>query len=350
MEKLPTYRLTVTDDQEPAITFTAFVEDPAIQSNFMMFKDEQAFVKPEAGESKDDYLSRCIPVYINEGKEQDQAVAICISNYENKNSQQFADSYSDYPKQASENAKTALRWAEKNGWGDCGTDVGKARANQLANGEPISRETIARMAAFERHRQNSQKELGDGCGRLMWLAWGGDAGIEWAKRKLEQIDRERQRNSAKFSFAVQDEERRIITGPVMIPDQMIYRSDKNGQYYVYYTKADIEKVMKVWAKHGKHNAVNEDHNAKKQPEGVYLVESFMTDSNRGINAPSVFTEQFPDGTWFHSYYVENDEVWERAKKGEYKGFSVEGYFDLAFNRTHNVGQDIAEIMGILNKF
>ena len=97
------------------------------------------------------------------------------------------ESYSDYPKEASENAKIALRYAEENGWGDCGTPVGKARANQLANGEPISEETIARMAAFERHRQNSQKELGDGCGRISWLAWGGDAGIEWAQRKLEQI-------------------------------------------------------------------------------------------------------------------------------------------------------------------
>lgn len=100
------------------------------------------------------------------------------------------ESYTDYPKQASENAKIALRWAEENGWGDCGTGVGKARANQLANGEAISRDTIARMAAFERHRQNSDKELGDGCGRLMWLAWGGDAGIEWAQRKLESIDKE----------------------------------------------------------------------------------------------------------------------------------------------------------------
>ncbi len=103
------------------------------------------------------------------------------------NKQQF-ETYNDYPKQAIENAKIALRWAEENGWGDCGTPVGKARANQLANGENISRDTIARMAAFERHRENSQKELGDGCGRLMWLAWGGDAGVEWAQRKLEQID------------------------------------------------------------------------------------------------------------------------------------------------------------------
>lgn len=101
------------------------------------------------------------------------------------------ESYTDYPEAAKENAKIALRYAEENGWGDCGTAVGKQRANQLANGEPISEDTIARMAAFERHRQNSDKELGDGCGRLMWLAWGGNEGIEWAQRKLEQIRNEK---------------------------------------------------------------------------------------------------------------------------------------------------------------
>ena len=100
-------------------------------------------------------------------------------------------SYTDCPKKASENAKIALRYAEENGWGGCGTAVGKQRANQLANQEPISEETISRMAAFERHRQNSQKELGDGCGRISWLAWGGDEGIEWAQRKLEQIKNEK---------------------------------------------------------------------------------------------------------------------------------------------------------------
>lgn len=97
------------------------------------------------------------------------------------------ESYTDYPEQATENAKIALRWAEENGWGDCGTPVGKARANQLANKEPISEDTISRMASFERQRQNSDRALGEGCGRLMWLAWGGDAGIEWASRKLKQI-------------------------------------------------------------------------------------------------------------------------------------------------------------------
>jgi hypothetical protein len=164
-------------------------------------------ITPRQDESQDDFISRCIRIEIDNGKSQPQAVAICIKKAEDEFRGETAsvsdntwsteapisvnlESYNDYPKGASENAKAALRWAEENGWGSCGTPVGKQRANQLANGENISRETIARMAAFERHRQNSDKELGDGCGRLMWLAWGGDEGIEWAQRKLEQIDKQ----------------------------------------------------------------------------------------------------------------------------------------------------------------
>lgn len=100
------------------------------------------------------------------------------------------ETYNDYPEQATENANIALRWVEKNGWGSCLTATGKIRASQLANRENISEDTIARMASFERHRQNSQKELGDGCGRLAWLCWGGDAGIEWATAKLKRIRNE----------------------------------------------------------------------------------------------------------------------------------------------------------------
>ena len=103
----------------------------------------------------------------------------------------FEETYTDYPQQAIENAKIALRWVEKNGWGDCGTPVGKTRANQLANGEPISRDIIARMSSFERHLQWEDKKLGDGCGRLMLLAWGGREGIEWAQKKLKEIEQEK---------------------------------------------------------------------------------------------------------------------------------------------------------------
>jgi hypothetical protein len=144
--------------------------------------------QPNPNEEKKDFIQRCMSddKMVSEYKNTDQRLAVCSTTYEEL-SKVNLESYTDYPKQATENAKIALRYAEENGWGDCGTPVGKQRANQLANGEPISEETISRMAAFERHRQNSQKKLGDGCGRLMWLAWGGDAGIEWAQRKLEQI-------------------------------------------------------------------------------------------------------------------------------------------------------------------
>jgi len=99
------------------------------------------------------------------------------------------DSFTDYPEAATNNAKRALKWADENGWGSCGEATGKARANQLANREPITRDTISRMASFKRHQQYKDVPYSEGCGGLMWDAWGGDAGIEWASRKLEQIDR-----------------------------------------------------------------------------------------------------------------------------------------------------------------
>jgi hypothetical protein len=153
--------------------------------------------KPTPNETHDDFISRCMSdaESMNSFPDVDQRYAVCEStwtetrmNIIERYKQAFQDSFTDYPQAATENAKIALRYAEENGWGDCGTPVGKARANQLANREPISKDTISRMAGFERHRQNSDKALGDGCGRLMWLAWGGDEGIEWAQRKLEQLN------------------------------------------------------------------------------------------------------------------------------------------------------------------
>jgi hypothetical protein len=46
------------------------------------------------------------------------------------------------------------------------------------------------MASFKRHQQNKNVPYEQGCGGLMWDAWGGDEGIEWAIRKLKQIDEE----------------------------------------------------------------------------------------------------------------------------------------------------------------
>jgi len=72
-----------------------------------------------------------------------------------------AETYNDYPEAATNNAKRALKWKEENG-SSCGTPVGWTRANQLANRERISRDTIARMASFKRHQQNKDVPYSEG--------------------------------------------------------------------------------------------------------------------------------------------------------------------------------------------
>ncbi len=177
-----------------------FSVEGAFAQNLAEAMSSVELVEPKPGESKDEFIPRCIAYHVDvENMDPEQAAAICYSKFEGSEVE-LAESYTDYPQAASDNAKTALRWAEENGWGECGTPVGKQRANQLANREPISEETIARMAAFERHRQNSQKELGDGCGRLMWLAWGGDEGVAWAQRKLDEIQRLRVGEKVSFDY------------------------------------------------------------------------------------------------------------------------------------------------------
>jgi len=100
------------------------------------------------------------------------------------------ESYSDYPDGVKSNAKAALKYADDNGWGSCGTPVGKQRANQLAKGEPISVDTIKRMYSFlSRHEGDlqSSKSFTDGCGYLMYMAWGGKSGLGWSRNKLRTL-------------------------------------------------------------------------------------------------------------------------------------------------------------------
>ena len=124
-----------------------------------------------------------LPAYVNQGE--------TGAEYD------FADSYTDYPISASNNAKKALEWRDK--YPDeiqGGTAIGWTRANQLANRRPISEETIARMASFARHRQNAEvsadrkdKPWTD-AGYVAYLIWGGETGVSWATDKLERIRRQ----------------------------------------------------------------------------------------------------------------------------------------------------------------
>lgn len=100
------------------------------------------------------------------------------------------ESYTDYPEDVKANAKKAIAFAEENGWGTCGTPVGKIRASQLADGKPISIDTIQRMYSFlSRHEVDleSSTSYNDGCGMLMYDAWGGKAGKRWSESKLKEL-------------------------------------------------------------------------------------------------------------------------------------------------------------------
>ena len=98
------------------------------------------------------------------------------------------ETYSDYGSGVRGNARRALEYAEKNGWGGCGTPVGKERANQLASGEKISVATIKRMYSYlSRAAEDYDGGSLEKCGNLMYLAWGGKAGLAWSRSKLREL-------------------------------------------------------------------------------------------------------------------------------------------------------------------
>jgi hypothetical protein len=98
------------------------------------------------------------------------------------------ESYSDYPDSVSNNAKRGIELNEKVD-NKCATQVGKVRAQQLANKEPISEATIKRMFSYL-SRAEVYYEKGDteSCGYISYLLWGGKSAKSWAESKLKQID------------------------------------------------------------------------------------------------------------------------------------------------------------------
>lgn len=124
-------------------------------------------------------------------------------------------------------------------------------------------------------------------------------------------------------FSTNDDER-IITGPVMIPDKKILRkfSDGSGYYNCVFTKEDILNTVKKASKQEKFNQFNLQHSQLPEDKvtGVYLIESIILNER---TKSELFTD-LPDGTWIASLWVEDKDYWNDViKSGEFKGFSVE---------------------------
>lgn len=91
-------------------------------------------------------------------------------------------------------ARRGLDWRKEFGRG--GTEIGVARARDIANGKDLPRATIARMVSyFARHEVDKQgKGWSPGedgypsAGRIAWALWGGDPGKTWAEKELRKMD------------------------------------------------------------------------------------------------------------------------------------------------------------------
>ena len=124
------------------------------------------------------------------------------------------------------------------------------------------------------------------------------------------------------SFAISNEEKRVISGPLMVADLPIYRRDDDGkEYYVVFNADTIRKIVYKYMKEGRTNSVNEMHETAL--DGVFMFESFIIDERK--KTPKGY-EELPEGSWFGSFKVENEDVWQQVKDGDFKGFSVEGLF------------------------
>ena len=98
------------------------------------------------------------------------------------------ESYADYGDDIRNNAKRGIELNEKNG-NKCATQTGKVRAQQLANGEPISVDTLKRMYSYlsraETYYDNADSE--NDCGHISFMLWGGKSALSYSRNKLKEL-------------------------------------------------------------------------------------------------------------------------------------------------------------------
>lgn len=139
-----------------------------------------------------------------------------------------------------------------------------------------------------------------------------------------------QRNFLAFKerqkFEIVSEDKKIVSGALMLADMPIYRDNEEfGEHYVVFDADTIQKIAEKFFKKGYQSNVNEMHDPNKAVEGVTMFESWLVNRELG-KMPIKGYEDVKDGSWFGSFKVENDDIWNKVKEGEFKGFSVEGVF------------------------
>ena len=191
---------------ELGVDTVSLVKDPAIGYEWFAFA-EQEFVEPNPGESEEEFIGRCMSSLEGEFPDAEQRLAVCYS-YLNEGfcSECFEDdteypeymkfeSITDYPEYIKEAAVKGIRLNEEVN-NKCATQTGKVRAQQLAQGKPISEETVRRMYSYL-SRAMTYFDASDEtkCGTISIYLWGGPEALKWAEKQVESFDKELVENS-----------------------------------------------------------------------------------------------------------------------------------------------------------
>lgn len=126
-----------------------------------------------------------------------------------------------------------------------------------------------------------------------------------------------------------NKQKQILTGVVLIPDQLIYRYDDNlGEYYIKFTAQDIERIAQKMMKTGLALSTT-THQHEKPLKGNYLTEIWLVSNSKKDKAAALGLGELPVGTLVASYKIEDPRYWRNeVLTGKVKGFSLEGIFNF----------------------
>jgi hypothetical protein len=160
--------------------------------------------------------------------------------------------------------------------------------------------------------------------------------------------------SHEMKFAQVDAEKRILMGPVLIPDKPIYRKQvMNGEmqeFYVYFSKDTVRKASQMFLLKGNQGNATIEHELAVQ--GVCMVETWIKEDMEKDKS-AIYGMNDPIGTWMGCLKVTNDEVWADAKNGKFKGFSIEGYFadkSMPLSKVETDDEKLNKILNILTEY
>ena len=135
----------------------------------------------------------------------------------------------------------------------------------------------------------------------------------------------KQGKKIEVKFASVDEDKHLIVGPILIPDLKIMRQDSPNQkpYEVYFSKETVKQAAQKYLADQHTNDITVEH--EKPVDGVSLVESWIVESSI-YDKSKTYGLNLKPGTWAGVFKVNNQEVWDMVKSGDYKGISLEGIF------------------------